>query len=180
MPITFVPLLFAGLLLTAPLEGADIVETRHLPASIEVESDLRADFDALMQRSFTFRRQCQRIDAAHAHVYIRRDPQIVDRQYRARSVITRSGHTVVASVAITPFGEPGEWLAHELEHVLEQIEGVGLPALARRPNAGVWTSGFDAFETERAIRAGRIVRRELQQSRASARTKTVDILRGDD
>jgi len=179
MRITFVHVVFALLLAAGPVAGADAVETRHLPATIHAEDDLRVYLEAMLRRSTTFRQQCQRIDAGRAEVFIRRDPQLVDRPYRARTVITRSGHTVVAWVAITPFGDPGEWLAHEIEHVLEQMDGLNLPKLAVRTNAGVWASGFDAFETERAIRAGHTVRKELREARAAARGKTADVTRGD-
>ena len=73
---------------------------------------------------------------------------------------------LLAFVAIEPTGSPVEWLAHEFEHVLEQVEGHHLPSLARR-TAAIWRSGNgEMFETDRAIRAGRRVVEETRAKRS--------------
>lgn len=57
-----------------------------------------------------------------------------------------------------------EYIAHELEHVLEQIEGLDLPALARTRGSGVHaidTETVRRFETRRAISVGQTVEREF-------------------
>jgi hypothetical protein len=50
-----------------------------------------------------------------------------------------------------------ELIAHEMEHILEQLEGVDLQARG----GVVWKSGDTAFETSRAIEAGRQAAREV-------------------
>jgi hypothetical protein len=58
-------------------------------------------------------------------------------------------------------------IAHEFEHILEQLDEVDLPSMAARPATGVHTvPGSDHFETDRAIAAGRAVRAEVKRGRA--------------
>jgi hypothetical protein len=54
-----------------------------------------------------------------------------------------------------------ELVAHEIEHVCEQIEGVDLRALSLRHDSGVYDMGGH-YETQRAIAAGHRVSRELR------------------
>jgi hypothetical protein len=55
-----------------------------------------------------------------------------------------------------------EHLAHEIEHVLEQLDDVDLhDAVARRVSGANARSGA-TFETTRAITVGRLVAREVQ------------------
>jgi hypothetical protein len=56
-----------------------------------------------------------------------------------------------------------EYIAHEIEHVLEQIERLNLPSLARLPHSGVRSvelGNAPSFETNRAKAAGLTVERE--------------------
>jgi hypothetical protein len=54
-------------------------------------------------------------------------------------------------------------LAHELEHVLEQIEGVSLSDAADRTSGGTHRMADGAYETERARVAGRAAAEEVDQ-----------------
>jgi hypothetical protein len=73
----------------------------------------------------------------------------------------------VADVVIAPGSESGEWIAHEFEHILELLDGRNLAQLARNLASDVWYSDSDVIETDRAIRAGHIVRDEMRQSQKS-------------
>jgi hypothetical protein len=117
--------------------------------------------EMMLRGSATFRQQCLRLDAPRVRVQIRRDPMLLDKPYRAITIIHRSADEIVASVVISGFGDPTEWLAHELEHVIEQIEGVNLARLTQA-GQGAWHSVEGSFETIRAIRAGHTVRHEVQ------------------
>ena len=64
-----------------------------------------------------------------------------------------------AQVYLKPSLDAPEFIAHELEHILEQLDGVDLQAQAG--NGVVWKAGDGAFETRRAIEAGRRVAREI-------------------
>ena len=84
--------------------------------------------------------------------------------YRAVTKICRQpSGAIVAAIDIAPFGDPAEWLAHEFEHLIEQLDGVNLRELERR-RQGAWQSGNQMFETERAVRVGRRVLREMRET----------------
>jgi hypothetical protein len=136
--------------------------------SIQVAKELRAEFGDLLQRSPTFRAQYQRIAAAGDQaviVGVHVDVRLCETSFRARTTFRRyRTGLMVADVAIGPGGQPGEWIAHEFEHILEQLDGRNLPQLANSHANDVWFSGSDVIETDRAIRAGRTVRDELRQA----------------
>ena len=75
---------------------------------------------------------------------------------------------IVAAVDIAAYGDPAEWVAHEFEHLIEQLDGVDLHDLERR-GQGAWKSGNQMFETERAVSVGRRVLREMREPAISAR-----------
>ena len=54
-----------------------------------------------------------------------------------------------------------EWIAHEFEHVLEQAEGLRASDLRKQQSS--WMSDGLAFETTRAIVAGRAVREQMRR-----------------
>lgn len=135
----------------------------RLPASIQVVDDLLPRMHVMLERSPTFRAQCRRIaEAPHLYVRVRLDMAIIGRTYRAVTTICRQpSGAIVAAIDIVPFGDPAEWLAHEFEHLIEQLDGVDLRELERR-RQGAWQSGQQMFETERAVRVGRRVFREMR------------------
>ena len=154
--------LFAALLLAAPTVHASAETcTRSMPSNIDAPDDLWHHMRLMLQRSATFRQQCRRLDVPRLHVRIRPDAQLLDRPFRARSVIQRSeSGRLTAWVAITPVGNPTQWLAHELEHIIEQLDGVRIPQLALTSSRDAWRTGADMFETrsrdaDRPSRPGR-------------------------
>lgn len=62
-------------------------------------------------------------------------------------------------------------LAHEFEHVLEQIEGVRLADEADLPGTGVQRVSGGAFETARARAAGKAAEAEVDAVRLRQRTE---------
>jgi len=159
------------ILLAAPEASAGTVCVRALPPSIDATSELRRHMETMLQRSITFRQQCHTLERQDLHVQIRSDATLADRPYRAFSVIRRLPSGFTACVAITPFGDPTPWIAHEIEHIIEQIEGVRVAALAEdRGGRLAWRWAGNMYETRRAIQAGRIVQREMRDAeRALAR-----------
>jgi len=135
--------------------------------SIQFAPELRSEVDDLLRRSPTFRAQYQRIaEAGSVVVGVNVDVRLCETSYRARTTFRRyQSGVILAAVAIGPGSHRGEWIAHEFEHILEQLDGRDLPKLANNHSNGVWYSGSDVIETDRAIRAGRAVRDELRQSR---------------
>jgi hypothetical protein len=118
---------------------------------------LRAFADLAWEHSASFRNQCQRLGAARAVVIV----QFSRETLRAASTIGRSREGVtVARVRIGKTTRAVELIAHELEHVLEQVDGVKLLWEASRPGSGVVLLG-GAYETRRAVDAGFRVAREV-------------------
>ena len=82
---------------------------------------------------------------------------------RAESLIGVSADGVTVARVLVPLtAETVELIAHELEHVLEYLDGV-----SDRHRSGV-TLG-DGYETERAIKAGQRVAREVRASAQAVR-----------
>ena len=135
---------------------------RIAPALHDVVADL-------CRRSPTFRRQVARLaDADGLTVTVRLGAFQPTSSWRAQTVITQVGGHVRSADVQVPAGDGrlvAELIAHEFEHILEQLDGRDLPKLANNHSNGVWYSGSDVIETDRAIRAGRTVRDELRQSR---------------
>jgi hypothetical protein len=120
----------------------------------------------MLRDSPTFRRQCLRIaDSPRLSIvfeYIRPSTE----RLRARATVsTGPDGRRTAMVGIRTLDDPVELIAHEIEHVIEQLDGVDLHALAAVPASGVHVCdcGNGAFETVRAIRVGLDVAREVHQ-----------------
>jgi hypothetical protein len=156
----------AAILLHAVIVAADETSPTTLPATVSVPGDLRRHVESMLAMSATFRAQCRRIaEAPSLRVVIRIDPALVERSYRARTSIARtSSGEIFARVDVSLRLNPVEWIAHEFEHLIEQLDGLDLPALAAR-HKGVWLSTDKMFETMRAIDAGRAVAAEMRRAR---------------
>jgi hypothetical protein len=158
-------------------------EAANLPDSIHITDELRAPLQRMLKTSPTFRRQCRRIaDAPHVYVRVRLDWRIDPHLYRARSTIHRSQvGPLIALVDIGVHGNTVELIAHEFEHLVEQIEGVRLTELSEH-TACAWRSHAEMFETARAIRAGRTVMDEVRAAdrfAAALNTRGATIPEGD-
>jgi hypothetical protein len=57
-----------------------------------------------------------------------------------------------------------ELVAHELEHVIEQLDRIDLPSKAALPDSGVHSLAGNMFETTRATRVGLKVAQEVRAS----------------
>ena len=139
---------------------------RTLPDNIELPRDLERILARVYRGSATFRAQCDRIGAAGGTlaVNVRLDTGIPS-SYQAFTMIGRRGHALSADVHLPPAAIAiAELVGHEFEHILEQLDGHNLPQLANSHATGVWYSGSDVIETDRAIRAGRTVGDELRLS----------------
>jgi len=132
-----------------------------LPSNLEVAAVFRPFLNEMWQTSPTFRGQWRRLTAGtgvRVSVLVDVLPRGASTS-RARTVVTHQDGSLVSHVYLTPSLDAAELIAHELEHILEQLDGVDLQALAG--NGAVWKTGDGAFETRRAIEAGRRVAREI-------------------
>jgi hypothetical protein len=119
----------------------------------------------MLERSPMFRRQCLRLAAApHLAVVVRiTHPNTAGP--RARTQIRRDGSQLTARVEINPYGDFTELLAHELEHIVEQLDGIDLAVKSNVARSGVRQCADGTFETSRAVRVGTLVALEARRDR---------------
>ncbi len=170
---------WASLILLAPSEvavtrgvtPADVARARRvaacdaatpaLPDSIALDDGLGPIVRLLLERSPKFREQCRALATAerlHAAVSVSYRSAIGSTRARTSFRQNRSG-ALAAEIEIQSAPELTELIAHEFEHLIEQLDGVDLTALAREGEARRLADG--AFETDRAIAAGQQVAGEV-------------------
>lgn len=133
----------------------------NLPPHISVAGGYAALACDLSQRSSTLAQQL-RVLTESTGVYVAiRQPMGVLYGCRARARISRSDFGVHALIEIPFTADFAELLSHELEHVIEQLEGIDLVRMASDARMRVYRTASGAFETERARQKGRAVRREV-------------------
>jgi hypothetical protein len=133
-----------------------------LPANLVVPDVVRPLVMSMWQQSVTFRRQCARL-AEHPDVIVRFElARALQGTTGARSAVGRlnGGLNAAVEIEVRKPDRYVEHIAHEVEHVLEQLDGTDLPRLARQGLDGVAHVG-GAFETVRARAVGRIVAQEV-------------------
>lgn len=142
-----------------------------LPANLTVAAMYQPLVLDLFTRSATLERQCLALAAA-THVQVTLvSPVRLFGHCRARASFLRDTGGRLRVVIEIPGGiDYPELLAHELEHVLEQIEGLDLSEMARLRQAGVRQVGPEVYETARAQGAGRQAVRELAAALAPGDT----------
>jgi hypothetical protein len=145
-------------------------ENVELPQNFSVPSMYRSLVDSMLLRSATFGRQCARIAAADSlTVVLSAEPPPAGKRVLAWTEILRANASNDHVQAVVRIGSPGraaELIAHELEHVIEQLDGVNLQTMSRVRSTGVRQcdcSGAGAFETERAIAVGQRVAEEMRE-----------------
>ena len=128
------------------------------PPNLSVPSVYRTTVELMIERSSMFRRQCMRLAAATHLTVIVKMLHPNNSGPRAQTEIKREdGGRLVATVSINPHGDFMELLAHELEHVIEQLDGIDLAAKASVARSGVRSCVDGTFETSRAVRVGSVV-----------------------
>ena len=97
-----------------------------MPSNVDIPRDLERMLERIYDRSPAFRAQCERIaSAGNLRVKIRIDTSIPSR-CRAFTIVQRRGRSIFADVHLPPTSSLIELVAHEFEHLLEQIEGLDL------------------------------------------------------
>ena len=147
-------------------DGAGIERCAAPLLALQVENGLEPIVHEMWHRSPTFRRQVARLadeSALVVTIAIRRvesssGPRARTRVTRERGLLRR------AQVEVKQAGEMNlvELIAHELEHVLEQLDNVNLPQAARGQGVTIRDEGEPWFETARARQVGRAVASEYQ------------------
>jgi hypothetical protein len=130
-----------------------------LPSNIDAGM-LQSNVLALLQRSATFQQQCMRIAAVRVLRVTVRVSTAVEVGALAQTVITRYDAGAIRAEVTLRFSEDYLLLlAHEFEHILEQVERVDLRDEAASGRA--WRTASGAWETRRAFNAGVRVRKEV-------------------
>jgi len=138
------------------------------PTNIVVQAELRQTVARLWESSPTFRAQCERIGAQKRYrVAVVIDPSLaISRTWRAQCVLRAySSGFVTARVMVPLTRQLTELIPHELEHVIEHIEGINVSREARLPGRGAYDVGAGRVETVRAMRVGRQAHEEIEASR---------------
>jgi hypothetical protein len=151
-----------AMLVYTPLRGDDTPRL-SMPANLEVPAVYRELFELMLDRSPTFRRQCMRIAAArHLTVHVSSEAAPGRDAPRAYTRITREEDgRLIARVRITAAtSNPAELIAHEMEHIVEQLDGIDLAHRSAVQGSGVRACGDGSYETVRAKRIGMLVARE--------------------
>jgi Tol biopolymer transport system component len=132
------------------------------PINLRVDALIQPVIDSMWQASPTFRRQCRRLATEpRLQVTVAREDEPTRSAFaNARTVLTFEANVLVgAHVFLKTDANGPELIAHELEHILEQLDGVDLQGQAG--NGAVWKSERASYETRRAIETGRRVGREV-------------------
>jgi hypothetical protein len=155
------------LILALIATGRLSVPAQQSPANIAIAPIYHVTVAAMLQYSPTFRRQYSRI-ARTLDLRVEIRPSLLGGRPAdgALTRIVRRAAQIEASVQLGTAGDPVLLIAHEFEHILEQLDGVDLPSMALRHATGVrQVPGSGHFETDRAIAAGRQVSAEVQRRR---------------
>ena len=137
-----------------------------LPENLNVSSMYRPLLEKMLHQSPTFRRQCARIAGEpRMTVELRVGTPGWRSGVRATTQVKRlPAGRLHAIIDILPLDDTIELIAHEFEHVIEQLDGIDLAARADVANSGVRSIGHttNKFETTRAQRTGLKVVSELR------------------
>ena len=111
-----------------------------IPANVDA-GVFASDMIALLRRSDTFRAQCERL-AASSRVRVKIEIAFTLPSGRAETAIHRFANGAIRADVVVLFGENyRELLAHEFEHVLEQVDGVDLRQEAAQGRAWLLPGG---------------------------------------
>jgi hypothetical protein len=153
----------------APLLAAHMVSTTcesTLPSNIDAGM-LQPTVVELLQRSATFRQQCRRVAAVRVLRVTLHVSTALDVGARGETTISRYEAGAIRADVVLRFAEDySELLAHEFEHILEQLDHVDLRAEVASGRA--WRTPSGAFETRRAFAAGVHARQEVDELTAEA------------
>ena len=151
-----------------PYDARAADDNAGVPSNLMAPAFFQDLLASMARRSPTFRRQCLRIAHA-ADLVVRlesRPATATSGDVRAETLITRKDGRVTAIVRLLRLDDPVELIAHEIEHIIEQLDGVDLPARAAVTDSGVRVRAGvrPVFETTRATRIGHVVAAEVRQA----------------
>jgi hypothetical protein len=141
----------------------DASETPRLPPNLEFIDSLRPVLHRMWEYSPTFRRQCARLAEADYLSVVILVGHLPEHQKSRANALTRihgrPGRPMRAEILLG-IRDLELYIAHELEHIIERIDGVHVELMAALEIQGVDRLG-STFETTRAKETGRAVAREV-------------------
>jgi hypothetical protein len=142
-----------------------------LPVNIRIDSALTNIVHDMLLHSPIFRGQLARLQTVtRVRIRLTVDLRGIGHRTASRAECEMRRYEygfVDATVRLRSISQAEELIAHELEHVLEYIDGVNLRAAWRRDPGKVWLGDDGRFETARAIDTGRRVAAELTRNRSA-------------
>lgn len=163
--LSFFVLLVVILLLSPVTRAQQITPAGEIlstiPVNLKVPGALRALLEEVMRRSPTFRHQMAELRGApHVRMAISYGDVSTWHVLRAESTVSRyEWGALHIDTRLYTVRDVIEVVAHEMEHVCEQIEGIDVRALSQQRNSGVYSVGRH-FETRRANLIGKQVAHE--------------------
>jgi hypothetical protein len=148
------------------------VEAQRVQPAVETAPNIRGGpfiepcLGTMLDRSPTFRKTYATI-ARHPNVRVSiafdlgSDASVKRAETEVRRFATGDR---VAAIRLYTTRDVVELIAHEMEHVREQTEGLNLPLMAEIHWSGIMRVGRNAFETQRAVDVGLSVAREVGPS----------------
>jgi hypothetical protein len=153
---------FSAVLKDSPVDPIGMV-----PPESEIPGLCRNLFNEMWLGSTTFRRQWTRLAGARIRVTIVLGPPSPGGPARAQAELARTPDLRVRIWLPLVDSAAVEYLAHEIEHVLEALDDVDLPVAVEQGVHGATGLGRPrVFETRRAIAIGRMVAHEVDSYRA--------------
>ena len=138
--------------------ASSVSDAVALPPNLVTSPIYRQVLESMIRLSPTFRRQCLRIAAERPlTIALQSVPSVWLHGNRAMTHIVRqSNGTLTATIGINPLENQIELIAHEIEHIIEQLDEIDLPSRAALPNTGVHAIDANGvlFETARAVQIG--------------------------
>lgn len=155
------------LIIVSGVAPASDFQSASLPPNLISAPVFHPSLEKMLQLSPTFRRQCRRLaGAAHLRVNLALEELSRRPSHLARSDMQyRNGLLASVDIHLTRFDQPA-LIAHEIEHVIEQLDGIDLGVHIRAGT--VWRREDGAFETRRATEVGRRVAQEVSLRPAAA------------
>ena len=146
--------------------ASSVADAVALPPNLVTSPTYRHVLEWMIRLSPTFRRQCLRIAAErHLTIVLQAVPSGWLHGNRAMTRIVRqSNGALSATVGINPLENQIELIAHEIEHIIEQLDEIDLKSRAALPNTGVHAIDANGgmFETARAEQIGLRVSHECR------------------
>jgi hypothetical protein len=136
----------------------------RVPRNLHLPATTRALVERMWATSPTFRRQCARLGESSVVITVEfgLPGYLMGAAHAWTRMKFRDGIVTEALVLLASEGPDN--LAHELEHVLEHVDGVDVRGAVERGVRGAHRADHGNLETARAVAIGRAVAREMRES----------------